>query len=71
MPAMTTRQEYDAVREGIQKILGGEQIVMVMIDGLQVTYKRDQLESLQNREKELARRLTIRNVRKRTRPDFT
>ncbi len=68
---LTTQQEYDAVRTAIHGLLAGEQVVSVMLDGMQVTYRRDQLESLQAREMELARRLTIRNQRKRTRPDLS
>lgn len=71
MAALTTRQEYDVVREAIQSFNSGESIYSFTLGDLSITYHADQKEWLQNREIELARRLTQRNIRKRTRPDFT
>ncbi len=72
MAALTTQQEYDAIREAIQTLSAtGQQIVSVSIDGVSKSYAASQLTMLEKREQELARRLTIRNSRKRTTPDFT
>ena len=72
MAALTTAQEYQAIREAIQALSTGERSVQSFTaDGLTVTYSQDDLEDLQEREKLLAERLTIRNSRKRTQPDFT
>jgi hypothetical protein len=72
MVALTTQQEYDAIREAIQQLstLSGtgerRDTVSVSVEGMSLTYSSAQMPQLQDREKELARRLTIRNVRKRT-----
>jgi len=72
MAAITTAQEYQAVREAIQTLSADSNaIVSFNLNGMQVTYRSDALPQLQQREKELARRLTIRNVRKRTVSDFS
>jgi len=77
MAAITTAAEYQAVREAIQQLStldsSGKRRDMVsfQVDGINMTYAATQLPQLQAREKELARRLTIRNVRKRVTPDFT
>lgn len=72
MAALTTALEYAAVREAIQTLTTtGQQIVSISQDGATVTYAANQLPWLQAREIELARRLSTRNTRKRTRPDFT
>jgi hypothetical protein len=76
MAALTTAQEYAAIREAIQKLTtldeNGERRdkVAVSVDGMSISYASNQLQSLQNRETELARRLTIRNARKRTVSSF-
>jgi hypothetical protein len=70
MPLLTTAQEYQAIREALQIFSTGKSTASVSIDGMQVTYQAGQAEFLHTREMELARRLSIRNVRKRTRPDF-
>jgi hypothetical protein len=70
MPLLTTAQEYQAVREALQIFSTGKSTASVSIDGMQVTYQAGQAEFLHTREMELARRLSMRNVRKRTRPDF-
>ena len=76
MTAMTTAAEYQAIREAIQLLstLDGagarRNAVTVSVEGMTVSYSASQMTELQNREKELARRLTIRNVRKRTTSTF-
>ena len=67
MASKTTLQELDDVRTAIQALNTGAE--SVTIDGIQ--YKQTSLMHLQARERELYRRLSIRNVRKRTLPDFT
>jgi len=72
MAAISTAAEYAAVREAIQTLsTTGENIISFTVEGQTVTYAASQLQWLQDREKELLRRLSIRNVRKRTQPDFT
>lgn len=69
--ALTTAQEYQAIQEALQIFSTGKSTASVSIDGMTVTYQATQADFLQRREMELARRLSIRNVRKRTRPDFS
>jgi len=77
MAALTTVQEYAAVRQAIQILttLDGDgnrrDMASFAVDGMQVSYGANQLEWLQNRERELAKRITQRNSRKRVTPDFT
>jgi len=77
MAALTTQQEYDSIREAIQKLttLDGSgnrrDIVSTSIDGFGVTYSSSQLPELQKREILLAQRLSIRNMRRRVAPDFS
>jgi hypothetical protein len=71
MPALTTAQEYQAIREALQLFSTGRTEASVSVDGMSITYQASQMVDLQRREQELARRLTMRNVRKRTFPDFT
>lgn len=78
MAALTTQQEYDAVRQAIQQLTtldsGGNRrdIVSFSIAGdLSVTYSAQQLPLLQDRERELAKRLSQKNIRKRTTSDFS
>ena len=77
MAAMTTAQEYQAVREAIQLLctVGADgsrkDIVSFNIAGVSVSYSSNQLTFLQSREKELAKRLSVANQRKRTTPDFS
>lgn len=72
MAAISTAAEYDAVREAIQTLSGtSESVVSFNVDGVQISYATNQLPWLEAREKELARRLSIRNVRKRVTPDFS
>ena len=74
---MTTLQEYQAIREAIQQLstLNADgtrrDIVSVSVDGISTTYGASQMDSLQKRELELARRLTIRNSVKRMEPDYS
>lgn len=76
MAALTTAQEYSALREAIQQIstldANGKRrdFATVTVDGMTVSYSAAQLDSLQARERELAKRLTVRNARKRTTSDF-
>ena len=70
--ALTTAQEYAAVREAIQLLTTtGQSIVGFNVDGLNVQYSANQLPWLQEREEVLAKRMTVRNHRKRTTPDFS
>ena len=72
MAALATAQEYAAVREAIQALTTtGKNVVSVSVDGIQMAYYQSQLPALEKREETLAARLTQRNVRKRTRPDFS
>jgi hypothetical protein len=69
--ALTIAQEYDAVRTAIQTLTTtGQAVVSFSVGDTQVTYAQNQLEWLERREEVLAKRLNIRNVRKRTMPDF-
>jgi hypothetical protein len=70
MAALTTLQEFQAIREALQLFSQGRTTASVTIDGMTVAYQSSQADSLMAREAELAKRLSIRNVRKRTRPDF-
>ena len=77
MAVLTTQQEYTAVREAIQQLTtldssgNRRDIVSTSIAGFSVTYSSSQLPELQKREIELARRLSVRNLRKRVTPDFS
>jgi hypothetical protein len=77
MAALTTQQEYDSIREAIQKLttldVSGNRrdVVSSSIDGFAVSYSASQLPELQKREVILAQRLSIRNLRRRVSPDFS
>lgn len=77
MAALTTAQEYQAVREAIQQLTtlsaDGKRRdrVSVSVDGLAVSYSSSQLQFLMQREETLAARMCSRNKRKRTTPDFS
>jgi len=77
MAAITTAQEYAAVREAIQQLTtldssgSRRDVVSITIDGMTASYRSSQLDALQKREETLARRLTIRNSRKRTVANFS
>jgi hypothetical protein len=67
MAVLTTAQEYQAIREAIQTLTAtGQSVVSVSIDGMSTSYNASQMVQLQAREIELARRLSIADVRKRT-----
>ena len=71
MSAMSTVLEYQVVREAIQTFNTGESVYSFNLGDLSITYNATQKEWLMVREIELARRLSQRNIRKRTRPDFS
>ena len=77
MAALTTVQEYAAVREAIQLLTTTDtdgnrrDVVSFSLGDMQVSYAANQLEWLQQRERELAKRITQRNSRKRVTPDFS
>ncbi len=73
---MSTAQEYAAVREAIQLLTtldadgARRDTVSVSADGMTTTYAHNQLSYLQKREEALARRLSVRNARKRVVSSF-
>jgi hypothetical protein len=77
MAALSTQQEYDSIREAIQKLTtlneSGERrdVVSTSVEGFSVSYSSSQLSELQAREILLARRLSMRNLRRRVSPDFS
>lgn len=77
MAALTTSQEYQAIREAIQLLSTLDSTgkrrdrVSFSVDGLSVSYAANQIQWLQARETELANRICNRNRRKRTSPDFS
>jgi len=72
MAAITTAAEYQIVREAIQTLTAGStRVANFTVDGISYSYAVDQLPQLRERERELARRLCTRNLRKRTTPDFS
>lgn len=71
MATLTTVQEYDAVRAAIQAFATGESVYSFNLGDMAVTYHSTQAAWLQERERELAKRLSQRNIRKRTIPDFS
>lgn len=77
MTAITTVLEYAAVREAIQQLTtlddsgNRRDIVSVTFGETTITYGSNQLQWLQERERELAKRITQRNSRKRVTPDFS
>jgi hypothetical protein len=77
MAALTTAAEYAAIREAIQRLStldssgNPQNVVSINIEGFSLTYSAAQMPELQKREIELARRLSVRNLRKRVTPDFS
>lgn len=77
MALLTTAQEYAAIREAIQKLTtldasgNRRDRVSISVDGMSSSYSASSLVDYQRREIELARRLSLRNVRKRVTPDFS
>lgn len=71
MPALTTQQEYDSIREAIQTLTAtGQPVVSITVDGMSTSYQSSQLPQLMKREIELANRICNRNRRKRVIPGF-
>jgi hypothetical protein len=71
MAALTTQQEYDAIREAIQTLTAtGQPTVSVSVEGMSVSYNASQLQHLAAREVELANRICNKNRRKRVIPGF-
>ena len=69
---VTTTQELAQLQTAIQTLTAtGQSQVSLSIDGVSVSYNASQLSQLQAREELLMRRLSIRNVRKRTQSDFS
>ena len=77
MAALTTAQEYQAIREAIQLLStldstgARRDSVSFTIGDLTMSYSASQLPALQAREVELANRICNVNRRKRTSPDFS
>jgi hypothetical protein len=75
MAALTTAQEYALVREAIQALTtldaNGQRrdVVGFTVAGMSVSYSSTQLDFLQSRERELAKRIAVKNLRKRVTPD--
>lgn len=67
MALLTTAQELAQVREAIQGLQTG--VDSFQVDG--ISFKATNLHQLLQRERELLRRVSIKQVRKRTRPDFS
>jgi len=71
MAALTTQQEYDAIREAIQTLTAtGQSTVSVSVDGMSVSYNASQMTQLAEREVVLANRICNKNRRKRVIPGF-
>jgi hypothetical protein len=71
MSALSTQQEYDAIREAIQTLTAtGQSTVSISVDGMSVSYNASQLPHLAKREVELANRICNKNRRKRVLPGF-
>jgi hypothetical protein len=77
MAALSTAAEYTAIREAIQRLStldssgNPQNVVSINIEGFSLTYSAAQMPELQKREIELAKRLSVRNLRKRVTPDFS
>jgi len=68
----TMKAEYALVVAAIQALTTlNQSTVSFSVDGMSVTYSQSQLNDLRARQKELAKFITIRNVRKRTSSDFS
>lgn len=72
---MTIAQELELIREVIRNLElglseGNAPIASYTIDGVSVSYSAAQLPFLREREKELAKRLLMREIRKRTYPQW-
>ena len=62
---------YDAVSTVINAHIDGESLASYNLGDLAVNYNAMPMTELLALRKELARELTVRNIRKRTFPDFT
>jgi hypothetical protein len=71
MASLTTAQELESIRAALQLFSQGQSTASVTIGDISLTYQSTQAQFLVDREKELLRRLSVRNVRKRTLPDFS
>ena len=77
MAPITIAAEYTALLEAIQLLTTNDangkrrDTVSVSADGMTLTYSSSRLQELRDRLKELAKQITIRNVRKRVTPDFS
>ena len=71
MAALTHKQEYAVIRLAIQTLQSGAAVASFTLGNMSVSYYPNQLDWLQAREETLSKRLTQRNVRKRTYADFT
>ena len=73
MAVLTTAQEYEKVREAIQSLYStGALPPDFTLGDMTISGNASaQISQLEKREATLAARLTQRNVRKRTRPDFS
>jgi len=68
----TMKEEYALVVAAIQALTTlNQSTVSFNVDGMSVTYSQSQLNDLRDRQKELAKYISIRNVRKRTSSDFS
>jgi len=68
----TMAAEYANVVAAIQALTTlNQSTVSFTVDGMTVTYNQSQLPQLRERQRELARFITTRNVRKRTSADFS
>lgn len=65
MAVRSTLTQLEEVQDAIQAVLSGKKWTL---DG--VSYEYADLGALQERERELIRRMSTKSVRKRTRPDF-
>ena len=68
---LSVKQELTVVRNAIQQITNGKAVAIVRIGTMSLQYDASRLKWLTDREEILLQRLSIRNVRKRTRPDFS
>ena len=67
----TTAAELTLVQAALAVVSTGQTYSGFTLDGMSVTYDLSHKAYLQEREAELLKRLNIRNIRKRTFPDFS
>lgn len=68
---LTTAEEYSVIKKALQAFATGASVYSYSLGDMSITYQSGQIDFLQQRERELAKRLSVRNLRKRTRPDFS